>query len=176
MSGSIKINANETESCVYRIKKFDFNSYRIDHPQVQGVLRLASIPTDIMKIPDEKFPPDADIPDEAKYILGYQTIVGFTNTGEKKIPTEGKLRQRNDLKKAKKMELTGYITQSSVSEPWNEYVISGADPKLLKTKTILSKLEWYIEITTRLGDPYLWANSSTTVNVSDNPIPEGGNV
>jgi len=176
MSGSIRINANETEPCVFRIKTFDYNSYRIDHPQIQGVLRLASIPTDIMKVPDEKFPPDADVPDEAKYVLGYQTIVGFTNTGEKKTPTVGNMPQRKELKKAKKMELTSYITQSSVSEPWNEYVISGADPKLLKTKTILSKLEWYIGITNRLGDPYLWANSNTTINVSDNPIPEVGNI
>ena len=99
MSGSIRINANETESCVFRIKKFDYNSYRIDHPQIQGVLRLASIPTDIMKVPDEKFPPDADVPDEAKYILGYQTIVGFTNTGEKKTPTAGKIPPLKELKK-----------------------------------------------------------------------------
>ncbi len=175
MSGSIRINAHETEPCVFRVKKFDYNSYRIDHPQVQGVLRLASIPTDIMKVPDEKFPPDVEVPAEAKYLIGYQTIVAFTNTGEKKTPSE-KMPQRNELKNAKKMELTSYITQSTVSEPWNEYVISGAEPKLMKTKTILAKLEWYMDITNRLGDPYLWANHNTTLNVSDSNIPEVGTV
>lgn len=168
----IKIGPTDTKSLLFRVKKFDYNSYFIKHQQVEGVLRIANIPTDIMLIPDDKFPPNVDVLEEQKYIMGYHSIVAFTNHKDKNEPSE--LPKSSELKKRRKMELTNYMIQERTFEPWNEYVIQGSNPKLLKTRTILAKIEWYPDITNRLGDPYIWANHNTTFSVSSTDIPESG--
>jgi len=168
----IRISPKDTTSLLFRVKKFEYNTYYIKHSQVEGVLRVANIPTDIMLIPDDKFPPGVDIPDEQKYIMGYHTIVAFTNHKDKQEPSE--IPKPIELKKRRKMELTNYMVQEQTFEPWNEYVIQGSNPKLLKTRTILAKVEWYPDITNKLGDPYIWANHATTVAVSSTDVPESG--
>ena len=172
MSAPIKILPQDTTPQLFRVKTFDYNSYYIKHTQVEGVLKIATIPTDIMLIPDDKFPPTADIQEEQKYVLGYHSIVAFTNLKKKEQPSE--IPKKDELKKRRKFELTNYMIQEQTFEPWNEYVIQGSSPKLLKTRTILAKIEWYPDITNKLGDPYIWANHNTTFTISSTDVPESG--
>jgi len=173
MSNPIRIVPEETTALIFRIKKFQYNSYFIDHPTVKGILRVGNIPTDILKIPETKIPPDVDVEEEAKYILGYQSVVAFTNQNKKKNPSE-KQPDRNELKKLRKMELTNYLIQEQTFEPWNEFVIQGTIPKLLKTRTILGKIQWYPDVINRLGDPSIWAFHNTNFTIGEDTSPEGG--
>lgn len=161
---SIAFSPKDGKDQLFRIKKFQFNTYEINHPTVKGTLRIANIPTNIVEIPDRFIPAEARNEDLPSYMIGYQAIVAFSNPGEKKEPS----RQIPDvagLKKARKMELTSYILDQPF-EPWNEYIIQGDPPVLIKTRTILAKVEWYIDYTNSLGDPYLRANHNTTVSAS----------
>jgi len=69
---------------LFRVKKFQYNTYVVDHAQVKGILRLANVVTNILEIPEEQVPPDARNPDTPSFMLGYQAIVSFSNNGEKK--------------------------------------------------------------------------------------------
>lgn len=161
---SIGFSPKDGKDKLFRVKKFQFNTYEVDHTTVKGTLRLANIATNIMEVPDRFIPPEARNPDTPNYMVGYQPIVAFTSRGVKKEPTQHNP-DRSELKKARKMELTSYILEQPF-EPWNEYIIQGDPPIILKTRTILAKLEWHVDIVNALGDPSLWANHNTTVSVS----------
>ena len=170
---SIRIPLKDTESLLFRVKKFEYNSYRIDHTIVKGILRVANIPTDILRIPDDQFPASADIQEEQKHVVLYQSIVSFTNRGDKQEPSNPQP-QKNDFDNSKRKELTNYLQDEQTFEPWNEYVIQGENPKLLRARTVLSKAVWYPDFINKIGDPYIWAYHNTTLSVSDDPTPEIG--
>lgn len=157
---------------LFRIKKFQYNTYEVEHTTIKGTLRLASIPTNIVEIPERFIPPQQRDPDKPNYFIGYQTIVSFGNRGKKNEPSKN-LPARNEMKKAKKMELTSYILEQPF-EPWNEYILQGDPPIIIRTRTILAMLEWYVDYTNQLGDPYLWANHNTTVSVSKSEAGDAG--
>jgi len=92
---------------------------------------------------------------------------------EKKKEPSIKLPQRSELKKARRIEITGYLLDQNF-EPWNEYVLQGDPPILIKTRTILAKLEWYPDYTNTLGDPFIWANHNTTMSASRVKTAEAG--
>ena len=168
---SISLSPKDLSEKLFRIKKLQYNTYEIDHPQVKGTLRLMYIPTNIMQVPEEKIPPQQRISDDPTFMVGGHMIVAFSNREEKKEPTASI--KQEDMKKAKKMELTSYIIEQSF-EPWNEFVIQGDPPIILKRRTILSKLEWYVDYTNQLGDPHLWAAHNTTDSVSKSVVGDSG--
>ena len=53
-------------------------------------------------------------------------------------------------------------------------VLSTSPSKLLKTRTILIKVEWVVDVYDNLGDPYLWVNHNTNDSISDVDAPELG--
>lgn len=158
---------------LFRIKKFQYNTYEIQHPVVVGTLRLANILTNVMEIPQEQIPPQARTKGVPTYAVGGQTVVSFTNRGKKKepslkIPTNEELR-----KNAKVEELTSFIVDQPF-EPWNEYIVQGNPPISLKVRNIMNRLEWYTEYTNQLGDPFLWANQNSSHNVTIASAGEAG--
>lgn len=171
---STNIPADKVESLPFRIKKFDYNRYYIDHPSIKGILNLGNIVNNVGKVDESMIPPNQMPPEGIAVGLGFQAIVSFTNQGEKHTPSS-KLPTPQELAKAKKLELTNYIVNEENYEPWNEYVLAGNNPpKLLKTRTILVKVEWVIDCYNNLGDPYLWANHNTSHSISDVDSPESG--
>lgn len=168
---SLRINPKDLNDKLFRIKKIQYNTYEIKHNQVQGTLRLMNIPINIMQIPEEKIPPNEQMSNDPLFMVGGQIIVSFTNKGDKKEPTSNPTRE--DMKKTRKVELTSYI-QDQPFEPWNEFVIQGDPPIILKRRTILSKIEWYVDYTNQLGDPYIWAVHNTTDSVSVSDIGDAG--
>jgi len=157
----------------FRIKKFDYNRYRIDHPDVQGILNLGNVVNAVGKVPDSEIPAEQVPPEGIVIGVGYQAIVSFTNQGKKHNPPS-KVLPPQDVGKAKKTELTDFITDENNFEPWNEYVLADNPPKLMKTKTILMKVEWVVDHYNNLGDPYLWVNHDTSHTVSDVGTHESG--
>ena len=55
---SLDIPADKIESLPFRIKKFDYNRYYIDHPSIKGILNLANIVNNVGKVPDALIPPN----------------------------------------------------------------------------------------------------------------------
>lgn len=157
---------------LFRIRKFQYSTYEIDHTQVKGTLRIANFPTNIFEVPDDMIPQQAKMSDVPTYVVSAQTIVAFTNSGEKKEPTATALTPEL-MKTARKMELTNYVGGQPF-EPWNEYVIQGDPPVLIRMRTILARLEWFPDYTNGFGDPSLWAYQNTTQNVSVTNTGESG--
>ena len=81
---SIPLNPRDLDDKLFRIKKLQYNTYEIDHPQIQGTLRLMNVPSNIMHIPDEKIPPNQKRTAEPTFMVGGQIMVSFTNKGKKK--------------------------------------------------------------------------------------------
>jgi len=125
-----------------------------------------------LEVPENFIPPEARTSDVPNYMIGYQAIVSFSSRGKKTDPSK-KLPDKSELKKARKMELTSYILEQAF-EPWNEYIIQGDPPIIVKTRTILAKVEWYADYYNGLGDPYLWANHNTTISASKTEAGDAG--
>lgn len=53
-SFSIPITPKDTVSLLFRIKKFEFNRYKIEHPTVKGFLRVANLPINILNLIESK--------------------------------------------------------------------------------------------------------------------------
>jgi len=170
---SVDIPSKKVEPLPFRIKKFDYNRYYIDHSTIKGILNLGNVVNAVGKVPDSMIPPNQVPPEGIAIGVGYQAIVSFTNQGTKHDPSP-ELPTPQEITKAEKSELTNYIINENSFEPWNEYVLVGNPPKLMKTKTILMKVEWVVGHYNNLGDPYLWVNHNTSHTISDVDAPESG--
>ena len=109
--------------------------------------------------------------DAPEYGVTGQVIMGFSNKGEKRTPAPTPAPA--ELRGARKKDLTQHVLDNPV-EPWNEYVVEGDPPVVVGTRTILAKLEWYVDHTNELGDPLLWASQNTTVRASGSGAADAG--
>lgn len=153
----------------FRVKKFDYSRYYIESPKVRGILSLADVVTNVGRVPDNLMPPNQMPPEGIPIGMGTTPIVSFTNQGDKHSPTPQEL-----ISGKPKSELTNYITTDRNHEPWNEYTLGTRPVLLLKTRTILSKVEWIKDCYTSLGDPFITVNHSTVHTLSNQPAPEVG--
>lgn len=156
----------------FRIKKLQYNTYEFEYSESKGQLILLSIPIKILEVPEELLPKGANTSGFPFYVIGFQSIVSFTNQGEKKQPKP--MPPNIDITKTAKKDITNYVIEQQAFEPWNEFVLQGNPPIMIKTRTILSKLEWISEYTDNFGDPLLWANHNTTHSVSQVQAGEAG--
>ncbi len=169
----INVPADKIKPLSFRVKKFDYNRYYIDHHDIKGILNVGNILNNVGKVPDEMIPP-RQMPSEGIVVgLGFQAVVSFTNQGVRH-PGSKKLPLPQEMAKMKKLDLTSYIVEEENYEPWNHYILVGTPPKLLKTRTILIKVEWLLDHYNNLGDPYLLVNHNTSHSVSNVDSPELG--
>lgn len=168
MMPNIDIPLTKIQGRRFKVRRLQYNTYEIDHSEVKGQLRLLSIPVNIFEVPQDMLPKDmkSELP---SYVMNYQSLVGFTNAGEKKQPKP--MPANTDIRTFKKTDITNFIVDHS-DEPWNEFILQG--PIMIRTKTVLAKLEWIHEYTDIFGDPSLWANHTTTHSVSKAPVGEAG--
>jgi hypothetical protein len=172
MMPSVNIDPKRLIGKRFRIKKLQYNTYEIDHLKVKGQLRLLSIPIKILQVPDDLIPADVNKSEFPTYVIGFQSTVAFTNEGEKK---ELQLQPPNlDLRTTPKEDITNYIVDQQTFEPWNEFILQGNPPIMIKTRTILSKLQWLCSYTDNFGDPSLWAIHNTTHSASHVQAGEAG--
>jgi len=167
-----RIPVEKITSLEFRIKKLGYNKYQINHSEVKGVLYLANVVTNVGEVPIDMIPEKQRTSNEPAVGISYQPIVSFINKGKKFSPTE--LPTRKELIDKKKVDLTDFITHEEDVEPWNEYVLQGDPPRILKTRTILIKVQWIVDVYNNLGDPYIIANHNTTYSVSVKNAPESG--
>lgn len=161
----------EYPSLLYRTKSFEFNRYHIEHPVVQGVLCIASIPTHILSSVTDKLPPSVEITDDNRYIVFTTGVVTFVNKTKKKPPTPHDRRQGQPVKKT---GLFDYIVEEQTHEPWNEYVIQDGRNRSLRVRTILTDVIYYDDIVDPMGDPVLETKRIYTTVVTTKASPESG--
>ncbi len=155
----------------FRIKRLQYNLYEVENANVTGQLRLITIPVNILEVPEHMLPQGV-VRAEPVFAINSQSIVGFTNRGRKLEPSAVIVNQQQ-IQAARKLDLTPSI-QEGQYEPWNEFVVQGDPPVVIKARTILTKLEWLRDYTSPLGDPFLWAQHSTTNSVSIASAGEAG--
>ncbi len=169
---SANINLWELPALLYRTKKFEMNRYVISHGKVDGVLRVANIPTDILKIDKSKVPEGVLINADNDLILGSTPVVTFANRAEKRRPRPPP--GPSQLQSSEKMDLMDYIIDEQSHEPWNEYVVQDDPPKTLRVKTVLTGVFYYPDFDTPVGDPLIEALHSPNISVAANIAPESG--
>lgn len=145
----------------FRIKKLDWSIYEIDHANVKGTLRVLAVPTNIFEVPRELLP---QAPTGPIIGLNMQGIVGFVNEG-KKGPSEPRPLNPEELPRIAKEDLTSFTTTRE--EPFNEYLVGGNPPLLVRTKTIMMKVEHLKDRFNVFGDPHLWVNHNTSHSVAE---------
>lgn len=128
---------------------------------MKGTLRLLAVPMSIFEIP--KALSTLATPQPAIGI-STQGIVAFINIG-KKGPSDPKPVNQDEMRTIAREDLTSYTV--SRDEPLNEYVVSGNPPLLVRTKTVMLKVELFKNRFNVFGDPYLWVNHNTSHSVSE---------
>ncbi len=169
---NLRIPVTKLEPLPFKIKTFGYNRYRIEHPKVSGILNLGHIVTRVSKVPDSMIP-NQPLPDGIAVAVEYHPIMSFTNQGHKNAPSQ-KMPTPQELGTSKKQELTGFIIDAESYEPWNEYVLEKPVPRLLKTRTVLVKIEWVVDCYDRVGDPALVVKPNTIHSISNTDTPESG--
>lgn len=165
-------NPTKGKDRLFKIKKFQSSTYEVSHPNATGQLRLTTVVTNILEVPDEFVPPEQRTPDLPTLAVSAQTIVAFSSTGKKLEPST-KLPSPQEIKTLPKEDITSFSTDLT-HEPWNEFVIQGTPPLVLKQRTIMLKLELIKDYVTPMGDPYLWANHNSPISVSLATTGESG--
>lgn len=162
----------ELPALLYRTKKFEMSRYVINHGEVNGVLRIANIPTDILKADQNKPPASGLINIDQELILSTVPVVTFLNRGKKRRPRLPN--NPNQIKTSRKVGLVDYIVQEQSNEPWNEYVVQDDPPKILRIKTVLTDVYYYPDFDTPIGDPIIGAMHNPNIGVTSNTVPESG--
>ena len=85
----------------------------MDHSDVKGVLRLATIPVDVLRVDKSKVPLGFAAGNNNDYIVSTNTTVMFVNRGEKKTPTE----IAGELSSHKKVSILPYSIKEHADEP-----------------------------------------------------------
>lgn len=170
MPSPAPIDLWEHKALLYRTKTFEYNRYYIDHPDVKGILRLATIPVDVIRIDKSKVPQGLVTEESNEYIVSTSTTIMFVNRGKKKAPTE----TSDDLSSHKKVSVLQYSVKEQTDEPWCEYVVQDRPGELLRIRTILTDVYYYPDIVTRIGDPCMTAKHSISIAVTDSAAPESG--
>ena len=169
----IRIEPSACDAVLFKVKKFQYNTYKIEHSHVNGTLCIASIPTGVRKIPQNILrQTNVPVPEESKYMVSYQSIVSFVSSGGK--IKDAKPWKIEYAKSERRDELFDYIVKEQISEPWNEYVISESSPALLRTKTTLANAYTYVGFADGAGDPVINVQHSTTLSVSTGANVEHG--
>ena len=168
------MNANpppsKLQSLPFRPRNLDSNIYYIDHQEVKGILSLTNIVTNVGRIPDNLVPQNQFKPENAPTAIANKTVISFTNQGDKHTPTSTEKIRQTTTKK----DITSYVVNERNHEPWNEYVLGTQPPLLLKSRAILTKVEWVEGCYSEWGDPLLAVHHGTIVDVSSTSTPEVG--
>jgi hypothetical protein len=145
----------------FRILKVEWSTYDIDHADVRGTLRLAGIPSHIYEVPEEHLPLGTLGP---VFTLAIQGVVGFVNQGKKGASDPRPITQ-DEYPKLRKEDITSYA--HARDEPLNEFMIEGSPPLLVRTKTVLLKVELVRGRYDAFGDPQIIITHDTSHSVSE---------
>ena len=101
-------------------------------------------------------------------MIGTQAIASCTPQKEKSVL---RVPSKDEIDSAKKIDIPSFIIDQPY-EPWNEYILEGSPPIMVRTKTVLTKLQWLEGYTDQVGGPSLWAQHNTTHSVNPSQIGE----
>lgn len=161
------IDLSKAEDRLFKVRKLVFNTYDIVHPQIKGQFRVITIPLNFIQLA-KKIQPGSGSPNMG---TSSQTLVSFTNKGKKLTPTKTVVTPQV-VTTAKKENLTKFY--ENANEPWNEFILQGTPPLLVRIKTVLTRVEWLTEHVNLQGDPVLWANTNVSLDVSEDNTGESG--
>ena len=95
--------------------------------------------------------------------------MAFSNTGGKGS-SDPRVVTSEEFATLPKDDLTSFMTTRD--EPFNEYIVAGHPALLIRTKTVMLKVEHFKNRFTVFGDPYLWVTHDTSHSVSEYTVGE----
>jgi hypothetical protein len=141
--------------------KIEWSIYDIYHPDVRGTIRLAGVPSKIYEVPRKNLPASALGP---VFTLAIQGRVGFVNQGRKGTSDPRDITSKG-YPKLPKEDITSYA--HARDEPLNEFLVEGNPPLLVRTKTVLTKVELVKDRYDAFGDPQIIVSHHTSHRVSE---------
>jgi hypothetical protein len=118
----------------FKIKKLQYNTYEIDSTEVKGQLRVMAVPINMLEVPRDFVPREAKV-EYPSYMISFQTLVAFVNTGKKTEPPRTKPNDV-DFRALKKLDITNSVIEAAIFEPLNEFIVQGDPPIMVRTKRI----------------------------------------
>lgn len=145
----------------FRVLKIEWSIYDIYHPDVRGTIRLVGVPSKIYEVPRKNLPASALGP---VFTLAIQGTVGFVNQGKKGTSDPREITPE-EYPKLPKEDITFYA--HARDEPLNEFLVEGSPPILVRTKTVLTKVEFVKDRYDAFGDPQIIVSHNTSHRVSE---------
>ena len=144
----------------FRILKVEWSIYDIIHPDITGTIRLVGIPSNIYEVPENLLPAGTLGP---VLNLVIQGVVGFANRGRKSA-SDPRIITPAEYPKLPKEDITSFAQVRD--EPFNEFLLTGSPPLLVRTKTVLVKAERVKDRYDAFGDPQVIVTHNTSHSVS----------
>lgn len=145
----------------FRIRKINWSIYDLETSTIQGTLRVMAVPINIIEVPGSLLPNGTV---GRAFGLNTQGVVGFSNRGKKGASDLRPITQE-EFQKGEKQDVTSFLTTRD--EPFNEYILAGRPPTLLRAKTVVVKVEVLVGRTNSIGDPAIWVNHTTSLSTSE---------
>ena len=145
----------------FRVLKIEWSIYDLYHPDVRGTIRLVGVPSKIYEVPRKDLPAKALGP---VFTLAIQGTVGFVNQGRKGASDPREI-TAEEYPKLPKEDISSYAHPRD--EPLNEVLVDGSPPLLVRTKTVLTKLEHVKDRYDAFGDPQIVVSHNTSHRVSE---------
>ena len=145
----------------FRVLKIEWSIYDIDHPDVKGTIRVVGIPSKIYEVPRNDLPSNRLGP---VLTLVIQGRVGFTNQG-KKGASDPRPITPDDYQKLPREDITNRAHPRD--EPLNQFLVEGTPPLLVRTRTILTRVELVKGRYDAFGDPQVLVAHNTSHRVSE---------
>ncbi|MDE0526704.1 MAG: hypothetical protein OXI27_08960 [Thaumarchaeota archaeon] len=161
----MSIDPTKLTDKLFKIKRLAYNTYDVGHPTVKGQLRVIAIPHNFFQPPSH----DSGVGQMPQIGVGTQTVVGFTNRGQKFKPKNLDV-SPDQLPDNEKEDITPYVANEH--EPWNEFLLEGN--LLVRIKTVLTKVMWIKTAVNLQGDPFLWASTNANLDASESKLGESG--
>ena len=103
------------------------------------------------------------------FTLVTQGVVGFANLGNKGASNPSLITPQEYLTLPKE-DITSYA--HARDEPFNEYLVGGNPPLLVRTKTVLMKAELIKDRYNAFGDPQILVSYNTSHSVAEYKVGE----
>lgn len=133
----------------FRILREDWSKYEI--LEEQAIVWLRHILTKLFEIDEEKLPEGTTV--SPAYLASTQSVVtAFFPESLRGPPSEGPVA---------KEELEGGVDVEfqTFGEPFNEYLIQGREPQVIRAKAVATSMRWYPKKYNVWGDPIVQVDS-----------------
>lgn len=150
-------NPKDLDSKHFNIRKLDWSVYELDSQDVKGVLKLLGVVVAVR----ESTRVETSQGLATAMSLEVNAISSFINEGERGEPDQSPFKPNEAILD----DITDHL--HPIDEPFNEFVIAGDPPKLLRTRTVATMVRVARNRYNAFGEPILITTNATTYSLGE---------